>query len=277
MHSRLVASEFGVATHHSRVESWECDLNQHWNARFYHRSFQMAAERIETLCGRPNRGTLAVAHRVVRFHRELFVGTSVEVRSARIGGGEHEGCVLHVLSGDGKTAATALDRPRRPALVLPQVDPDAFGWALPRTMNAAEVAWSPDDPNAAMSETGPVRRAELDEHGVLFVDEIVRRAAIGVHHQLSRLGFTAEFTQATAISRMSVELAVTPLRACDPGVPLIVRSGLSYVRDKAFSTFHLVVTPDGTLVARTANTVVPVDLKTRRAVPVPEFIRRVTP
>ncbi len=274
MPSRPSASDIGIPTHHSRVESWECDFNQHWNARYYHRSFQFAAERIETLCGREARGVQGLRRRMVRFHRELFVGTSVEVRSVGIAGGPHDGAIMHVLSGDGVIAATALDDPCLPASVLPHADPEAMAWAMPRSASQSDATWNIDAVEAVVSETGSVRREEVDPHGFLHAEEIVRRAAIGVHHLLSRTGFTAEFTRQTSISRMSVELAMAPAGPCSVGSPLLVRSGFAEVREKSFSSFHSLETPDGGCVATTLNIIVPVDMTTRRAVAVPDFIRR---
>ena len=77
----MIASEFGEATLHSRVEGWECDHNKHWNARYYARSFQMAAETVAALAGRDNLGLSLIGARHIRYHRELLVGAAVEVRS----------------------------------------------------------------------------------------------------------------------------------------------------------------------------------------------------
>lgn len=42
-------SDTGRPSHHTRVERWECDWNDHWNARFYVRSFQAT---VETVAGK---------------------------------------------------------------------------------------------------------------------------------------------------------------------------------------------------------------------------------
>src|SRR5690349_20111893 len=107
----MSTSTIGIATHHTRVESWECDFNHHWNAGYYWRSFQLAAERVVTLDGSENPGAMAITTRNVRFHRELFVGAAVEVRSATIGTGDHKGAVVHLLFSKGAIAAIALDVP----------------------------------------------------------------------------------------------------------------------------------------------------------------------
>lgn len=60
----MIADEIGTATLHTRVESWECDHNKHWNARYYARSFQMAAETVAALAGRENYGLSVIAARI---------------------------------------------------------------------------------------------------------------------------------------------------------------------------------------------------------------------
>jgi acyl-CoA thioesterase FadM len=49
----------GRATFHTRVESWECDFNGHWNTRYYGRAFQAAAEVAAALDGRPDAARVA--------------------------------------------------------------------------------------------------------------------------------------------------------------------------------------------------------------------------
>lgn len=68
--------EGSVATLHSRIESWECDYNGHWNARFYGRSLQLAAEGIATASrgAKPGRdhasdAAYALSERVARWRR----------------------------------------------------------------------------------------------------------------------------------------------------------------------------------------------------------------
>ena len=91
MTDRPHPARFGIATLNTRVESWECDFNGHWNARFYGRSFQLAAETIPQPTGidAPQAPT-----RYMRFHGELFPDASVEVRSARLVEMDHKGNLM---------------------------------------------------------------------------------------------------------------------------------------------------------------------------------------
>jgi acyl-CoA thioesterase FadM len=270
----MAHSRIGIATHHTRVESWECDFNHHWNARFYWRSFQLAAEGILTSTNHDNPGAAAVLTRNVRFHRELYVGAAVEVRSARVGTGEHEGAIVHLLFSEGTIAAAALDLLQQRGLDLPQVAAEEIDLAFPRRIVGQATIWDSNAPDAKVAETGAVRPTELDHTGALLFEEIVRRTAIGLHDQLSGLGFTSEFTNKTGVSRMAVEIRVTPTGKCPPGTPLLVKSRIASVRNKSFSSIHWLESHQGNPIAMIENSLVAVDMKTRRAVLVPDFMQR---
>lgn len=266
-------TELGLPTLATRVESWECDFNDHWNARFYARSFQLAAERVATRDGRPNPGMGLLAERTVRFHRELFAGAAVEVRSGRLAEGAHAGAVVHLLSGGGRLSATALDLPGTGGGSLPSVGAGAVRLAFPRG-----AAAPPDEgersPGAEVAETGPARPGELDHTGALCSEEIFRRAALGLHRLLDRLGFTPAFTAETGIGRMAVESRIVPLGPCRVGGFIRVTSRIAAVGRRFLSTRHRLDTDAGETVARVDHDIVAVDLRTRRAVDVPDFLRQ---
>lgn len=268
----------GIATLHTRVERWECDFNDHWNARYYVRSFQMAAERVEVLDDEANPGLALQGTRHIRFHREMFVGTAIEVRSARVARGKYAGAVVHLLSGDGRLAATALELPGKGARHLPSIDPAIVKPAFPRLAEEpTALEWLADTPDTRIAESGPVRPAEIDHTGAILVEEIVRRVAYALHHFLDRLGYTPDFLAETGISRMAVESAITPVATCPPGTLLRVRSRVVAVGRKSFTTKHRLETLSGSPIAVVQHSLVAVDLATRRAVEVPGFIREVGP
>ena len=260
--------EIGLPTLVSRVESWECDFNDHWNARFYARSFQLAAERVASLGGRANPGVALLASRVIRYHRELFVGAPVAVRSARVADGAYAGAVAHLLSSGERLSATAIDLPGTGGDCLPTVAAETIRVAFPRTPAAP-----PHDGETEAAETGPVRPAELDHTGALLCEDIMRRAALGLHGLVDRLGFTPEFTRETGISRMAVESRLTPLGRCAPGDFIRVHSRIASVGTKSLTTRHRLETDGGEVIAEVEHSIVAVDLKARRAVELPALAR----
>lgn len=269
----MSVTELGVATHHTRVENWECDYNQHWNARFYTRAFQMACERTYALDGRSNPGALGISTRRLRFQRELLAAAAVEVRSMRLADGLLKDWTLHILTGEGSLSATAVEKPLVPLLSLPEVATEAVKDILPRSSGAPDVRWDPAARDALVSEVGVVRPAHLDHSGSLLAEEVVQRTGTANHHHLARAGLTPAFTAETAISRMAVEQIVTPLGTCPPGTVLRVRSRLGRVGEKSFSAYQWLDTLAGEPIATVYRLVLTVDLRLRRAVPLPEFMQ----
>ncbi len=268
-------SEFGIPTLHSRVESWDCDFNDHWNARFYGRSFQLALETIPTLPGVTDLGEAPPLTRYIRFHRELFVGAAVEVRSARLADGAHAGAILHRLSSLGQLAAMALDIGGIAVRgLLPDVPASAARLALPRGLAGRDDARWDSERGATLAETGPIRPWELDHRGRLLFEELVRRVALASHFHVGQLGFTDELRRETGISRMAVETRVTQISDAAAGTPVRIRSRVSQVGAKFFTVTHSVETHAGQKLAFVEHSMVTVDLNARRAIPVPEFLRR---
>ncbi len=263
----------GKPTLQTRVERWECDFNDHWNVRFYVRSFQLAAEAIATAPGSVSAGAGLVPWRHLRFHRELFVNAPVEVRSARVADGLHQGAVVHFLSTDGRLAATAMDPSA--SVDLPWASAHDAALALPRGLvHLAEAAvgnWTD------LVSLGPIRPAEVDHTGALLWEELVRRLALSSHGHVASLGFSADFVAREGINRMSAEMRIDRMSEVSAGTCLWADTRLVSVRSKGFSTEHRICAADGTFVASIRQNLLTVDLKTRRAVEVPAFLRKFQP
>ena len=266
-------TELGVPTYHTRVERWECDYNNHWNARFYARSFQLAAEAIATPAGRPSAGASLVRSRHMRFHRELFVSAPVEVRSAALEGGRLDGAIVHLLTSAGELAATALDSPGGGVERLPRVSPDDVPLAMPRGIGPEPISgWSAAGAAEIAVSLGPIRPGELDHTKELLFEHIIRHSSVSSHQQLNHIGLTAEFSNRTGINRMGIEFLVRRGHTPPAGTPLYGQSKLLRVSGKKFWTAHRIFTAEDETVATIEQCLVVVDLNTRRAVEAPEFL-----
>ncbi|ALJ21131.1 thioesterase family protein [Microbacterium sp. No. 7] len=261
-------STVGVSTHHSRVESWECDFNGHWNTRFYVRAFQCASELVAAGEGVPQRQW----H--LRFHGELRSGAAVEVRSARVAGGEHDGEIVHLLLTEGRLSATALERGSDGRGVrLPSADADVVAPAFPRSLVAPPpLPWTRAAADL-VAHVGTVRPAHTDHTGALLFEEVIRAIAHAVHHQVVSWGYTVEFSERTGVGRMLAEMRLTWLGPCRAGDALRVASRLTDVAEKSFQTAHCVQRADGTPVVLAEQRVLAVDLHARRATSVPGFVQ----
>ena len=258
----------------TRVERWECDYNNHWNVRFYGRSFQMASEVLAARQTGENAGAAIVHTRHIRFHKELFVSAPVTIRSARVDGGPQDGAVVHLLSSDGRLAASSLEQPGPGATLLPGIPAADLALALPRSIkaepHAADWPMTGDDQVFVL---GPVRPAELDHTGALLTEDLFKRVALVSHHQLAAVGYTAAFVKETGLTRMSVENKVTRHADPRPGDIVQARSRIVHVGGKAFNVCYRLEGSNGSAIATAEQCFVTVDLNSRRAVEVPGFLR----
>jgi acyl-CoA thioester hydrolase len=267
-------SEIGRPTYHTRVERWECDYNDHWNVRFYGRSFQAASETIAAHEGRPNPGANTVKSRLMRFHSELRVSAPVEVRSAKLTGADNlDGAVIHHMWSAGKLAATGLDLPGTSGGHLPPVTPEDVPMALPRGITGPPPGVSPA-PGVDLTEIelGPIRREDLDHTGQLRFDTLLRHSSNIQHAQLNKLGLTPDYADKNRINRMGVEFRLTRGATPAEGECLRGRTWISRISGKAFWATTAITAANDDLVALIEMCVVTVNLDTRKAVPVPDFM-----
>ena len=273
MTEKLDPRGIGIPTLHSRVESWECDFNGHWNARFYARGFQQAAETLPALPGISETATALPRTRFLRFHRELFAGAAVEIRSTLVAGGTFDGTVAHLLHSGGKLAATALDIGGAQVRGLTATSADELKLALPRGLGGRpDTRWT-EGPGTSLCETGPIRPTEIDHRGALLFEELIRRVAYATHNHVSALGLNDAYLKETGISRMAAEAQVTRLGTCPAGTALRVRARITGLAAKSFIIAHQVESHAGAPVAYVEYNLLTVNLNSRRVVELPEFLR----
>lgn len=267
-------AEIGLATYHTRVERWECDYNDHWNVRFYGRSFQMASETISAHGSGRNPGAEAIRERHLRFHRELQVSAPVEVRSAVLAdAGALDGVVVHLLVSAGQIAATALDFPGG-GDHLPRVAPWDVALALPRGIDGGLQAAAPKAAPITRVGLGPIRPEDLDHLGKLRFEHLLRHSSSIQHAQFNAMGLTPKYAERARINRMGVEFHVTRGTTPPAGTVLGGETWIAGIKGKAIWSGNRIVTAEGEIVATIGICVVMVNLDTRRAVDVPEFMRQ---
>jgi len=263
----------GVPTYHTRVEAWECDHNQHWNVRNYLRAFQHARGVVGDMCGAPMVEEGPVTFHS-RFHRELFLMSAVEIRSAILADGEYAGALVHVLSSEGRLAATSFEQPGFVSDALPKVAAEDLRLALPRGVDGAPLQPGVATPaHAVRTEQGFVHPREVDHTGSLGNDRVTRRVAAASNTLLCDVGFTPAYTQENAISRMGVETKYTRFAPIPTGTRIISYSWISHVGRKNLIIHHRMVSPDGTELLAADQGLVFVDMNKRRSIEVPDLLR----
>lgn len=264
----------GLPTLHSRVESWECDFNDHWNARFYFRSFQLASEVIAA-------GGMAFPSRKgsrhVRFHAELRMTDPVEVRSGLLPHGDYAGNLAHLIYSDDRLAATSLELDG-PVSDLPDLPPAIAKMVLPRGVEGGAVApVALSGGFGKLAQLGPVRPAETDGDGRLLEEEVIRRVGIMNNLCMTDLGLTREYSAQNGLSRMAVEARITRHRDPKVGDCLRGTSRLTGIAEKSVGLRHDIFDANGHCLVSYDQRLILVNLATRRAVPVPEILRRHMP
>jgi acyl-CoA thioesterase FadM len=265
-------TQTGYVSHITRAETWECDFNGHWNTRFYTRAFQCAAETVAMLDGRSNPGAATVRSRHMRFHRELLAGDPVLVRSVAIQGGRWNGAVVHCLESGGTLSATALDMPGCASRHLPQMPEEAMVHALPRGLLHDAPLAEKAPANALRANMGILRPHAYDHTGALVFDEMFRYVSHAAYDHQFGLGFSPEFTAQTGVGRMVVELRATLQGHAPAGVGVRSNAWLSRAQGKCFATTHQLETLNGDPIALVEFCLVAVDMKTRSATCVPDFL-----
>lgn len=208
----------------------------------------------------------------MRFHSELRISAPVEVRSARLtDAGALDGAIVHLLLSGDRLAATALDMPIGDA-DLPEIAASDVPFALPRGIQDSPPQTPTSGADMTEVELGPIRSEDIDHAGHLRFDTILRFSSNIQHIQLNKLGLTPEFADTHNINRMGVEFRVSPCATPPLGTPLQGRTWLWKIAGKALWAMTEITTPDRSSVAAIEMCVVTVDLKTRKAVAVPDFM-----
>ena len=211
---------------------------------------------------------------LTRFHRELVQTSPVEICSAILADGAHAGALVHLLSSEGRLAATALEGPALPACDLPGVSADHVGPALPRGLQGG--AHVRRDPVATdgfkVIEHGLVQPREADHTGALAVDFLMGRIAAATNERLSQLGFTPEFVRSQQISRMGVESRVTIFDAIPVGTRLRSVARIVKAEGKNIVVRHSFFDTGGKARAASDQSLVTVDMTTRKACALPDFM-----
>jgi acyl-CoA thioesterase FadM len=266
-------SQIGTPTYYTRVEAWECDHNQHWNVRQYMRVFQQADFVTADICGADPIACPIAQH--TRYHRELVQTAPVEIRSAILGDGEFEGAVVHLLCSEGRLAATALSQTGHARSGLPLVAAADVALALPRGISGEMHKPATAPKGRHIYEQGIVQPRETDHTGALGIDWLMGRIAAASNDLLASLGFTPQFSLENKISRMGVETKITFFAPIPIGTRLQSVVGISHVGSKNMILEHHFFSPNGTPLAQVGQSLVSVDMVTRRATNLPDFLQNV--
>ena len=278
MNLPFVADGF-AQTYRSYVAMWERDENDHWNAMFYVRAFQEASETIALAAVEDNPGAGATTLRHVRFFHELRGGEPLRIESARVSTPDGDR-LLHVLrqATSGTLCATALDQPAYQLTALPVASADlaisgprGLGGSAHEPVSGADLIRYG---RALVSQVGVVRPVDLDHGGSLRASAVHARINDGSPHLWNMMNVPLSRLYEQELGRTMVEMKVTRHGNARAGDVLRMVSWIEGLGEKSIEMRHQLED------ARTAGAVASVsivsvmlDLKSRRAVRVPDFLR----
>ena len=266
---------FGIETQKSFVDTWECDENNHLNIQFYWKRFGDAGQIFQQMMNREPR---AWVDRHVRYHRELHAGTNTVVQSATP---SSHACLVHVLSGgeNNTVSATALDQfDNHDGGATPGLDqiPDQ---AHPRSLPLEFL--QPTDPQpmldngmGLLSQRSVVEPQECDHRGDLLDQHYISRFSHAAPAFWQHMGATRSWMDEQNLGSVAVEMKVTKHNSIHAGMMLEIASWLSQTNDKTLTFRHQVSEIGSQRPLYSGGvTALLMGLDTRRAIPLPDFIR----
>jgi len=276
------------------VNTWECDDNAHMNVQFYvaraaDSTFFLRHELglAPSATRNPNRTMIALEEHC-RFHRELFAGDMMTMRTRLIDMREKTLVVLHELlnGGTGELAASivavnASFDTETHRLVPWDADALAKGralvGALPDYADARSVKRETRLADLTLADAeargfieiyrGAVHPQHCDQFGRMSTQHYISRYSDGSGHLWTGLGLEKSRLMAERRGSVVLEQRLNYVREVMAGDILIVKSALIEVAPKTIRMCHFMFNGETGLLAATSEVVaVLIDLDARRAV-----------
>ncbi|MEM9120495.1 MAG: thioesterase family protein [Cyanobacteria bacterium P01_F01_bin.56] len=265
-----------ICTHHSRVQPWECDENEHMNAQFYAARFQQATAEFAAATGlvRPLNSKQRLT---LRFHAEAHTEQHLVVESALIEVSPHGYAIGHRLldAASERLLATSIDqspwqrqpghlpsRPFEPRFDAPGIDPNPI--------NAPKA-----EPDALADGGFPSGRIAIATKNMgtdghyphqIYVALFGQGAAIA----WDVIGLTQDVLQSHRWGGMVVNLSMTILQPLQPGILVKQVSRIVTLRSRVMTIRHDQFNVEtGEPIARSVSTGMLVNLNTRRIIALP--------
>ena len=266
---------FGVITHRSFVNSWECDENVHLNVQFYWKRFGQASrifQHGESL--KPQHW----ASRHVRYHAELGMSENTTIRSASVMDTNKIVHHLYAAGGDILSATAVDDYSDLIGTTNVEIDtvPEA---ALPRSLpnDSLPIVGTQkmlDQQNGILSHLSAIDRNECGEDGVLLDENHISRFSDAAGHFWHHLGINRAWMQKQNLGSVAVEMKVTRHMLPKTNMITEIISWIDQINDKTFSFRHQVKDRmSGNVLYSGGVTALMMDITTRKAVVLPDMFR----
>ncbi|NKB53060.1 MAG: hypothetical protein GKR97_12695 [Rhizobiaceae bacterium] len=267
-----------LETQRSFVNSWECDENAHMNIQFYWKRFGDAGQIFFHL----NKSHLQNwVDRHVRYHGELMMGTNTIVRSARIS--NENKVVHHLINGDsGELSATAVDvypaATEGVAPALNQIPSNSEPRSLPQNqLPPSDTQEKINNGSGLVSHRCVVAPHECDAQGVVLDQHQIARFSDAASHLWQHLGVSRQWMRQLDLGTVAVEMKASRHNEARVGTMLEVVTWVESIQAKTMTFRHQVGDlATGLPLYSGAVTALLMDLKTRKAIELPDMMRRPT-
>lgn len=267
-----------IETHRSFGNKWECDENNHMNVQFFMKRFEEAYVVFEALHKQTGASSIPIAHRHLRFHREIRAGESLQISTGVVKDGEYKGSVVHhmINAVTGALCTTALDNIATPIDCDALVDEKQLSKAIPRGVPLRPT--TPFDADSLLSSGqamvanyNVIRSHDLDTQGNFIPSRIVSMFTDGAPHVWEKAGITTDWLNKNGFGRVAVEMRVDLLAKPIEGEPLRLVSHVGELEGRTFRLDHQIESIlDKRIIATGSVRGLVMDLTTRKAVQMPE-------
>ncbi len=265
---------FGIETHRSFVNTWECDLNNHLNVQFYWKRFGDALQIYSQASGQEQ---LRWTDRHVRYHGELSNASDPIIHSAQV---DDPGTIAHVMTNSvtGELSATAVDRCASGSVINTDLVFDFPEGAHPRSL-PADTLLPIDTEQVIKNGTGLISHLsvvmpnECDLSGSLSDQHHIARFSDAASHFWHHMGVSTAWMGENGCGSVAVEMKATRHNPVPAGTIVQVVTWLDQISSKVLTFRHQVSDlTTGQPLYSGAVAALLMDLTTRRAVKLPEVI-----
>jgi acyl-CoA thioester hydrolase len=276
----------GAITYCGIVNTPECDENGHMNVQFYWSKFEKADRQFRLVSGLGDTLAFPRVSRHVRYHAELHGAYGLHIVSRFVADAAGTIMLLHDMidSDRDRLSATALDR----LLLDPAVEtairargeiPEVPAKALPRSLQGpdpdfglSEAAWA--DAGAVLTCRTLVEPHLTDAGGEMTDRGLVALSVEAAPASWSYGGFPQPVLTRRGLGRVALEKRVFVHRRPRSGDLVHVLSRLIAVERVTFSVRHQYYdSQTHEFLAVCEVTLLPLDLTSRKAVPLPDDVR----
>lgn len=265
-----------IETFRSSVNTWECDENDHLNVQFYARYFDEAARHFALSAKGGGSASALPSMRHIRYHSELRVPASMDVRSAVIADGDFAGHVVHFMreTQTGKLSATALDAPSG-LLYDAFVSEEEARPALPRGIAGKSLTpLTPDEMlqrGGLVSYRGVVWPGDCDERGFMTEQRYIGRASDAAPHAWAHAGMAQQWFDEKQYGRIAAEAKICRHNEARSGDLLMIHSHLRRAGQRSLRLRHeMTRATDSAPVATIEVMGLILDFRSRRTANLPE-------